>query len=132
MAHTAGAPDLNIEVFIETVDRAAQCLAQVVATLAGWRRIHNHIDSQWDYLARPLFRLPEHQRQWDSQTVVNIHLVDNRQVEIVLNNRLHDVPGKIGAALNLGHWASAPAFVGRFEIFAATDGKRRNHIQTEC
>ena len=63
--------------------------------------------------------------------MVDVHFVDHGQVEVILNNRLHDVPGEVRVPLDVRHRARPPAFVGGFELLSATNGKRRKQVKAE-
>ena len=76
-------------------------------------------------------RLPAHQTQGHGQAMVDIHLVDDGQVEIVLDHRLRDMRRQFGMTDHGGHWPRTPAFVGRRVTGSGADRKGRDHVQTE-
>jgi hypothetical protein len=55
--------------------------------------------------------LTEHQRQRHGQTVIDVHPVDDREIEILLDHGLRDVRRKLRAALDGRHGARPPALV---------------------
>ena len=63
--------------------------------------------------------------------MIDIHLVDGRQIEIVLNHRLGDMTGKVRMALDRRHRARSPPFVGGMERRRAADREGRNKLEAE-
>ena len=94
----AGAEDHDPVVARVRVDRTPDRLAEPVAPVAGGRRVLDDVDGERDHLARPRLGLPEGDRQRHRETVVDLHLVDEREVELVEDQRLGEVPGQLGVA----------------------------------
>src|ERR1700689_5879988 len=111
--HAAGAPYLHVQILIEAVDRAADCLTELVAAIARWWRVLHHVDREWYHSARPCLRLSEHQRQRHRQPVIDIHVVDDREVEVLLNHRLRDVARELGMSQDPRDRPRAPPFLPR-------------------
>src|SRR5215213_31527 len=116
MAHPASTPDLNVERFVVALDCLADRLAQHVTTSAGGCRVLHHIYGKRDYWTRPCLRLAAHQAQRHRQSVVDIHLVYDGQIEVVLDHGLRDVRGEFRMTDDLGHGTRAPTLVGRHEL----------------
>ena len=103
MAHAAGAPDVNIQVGVITVDGAANGLTQLKTTATRGHGILNHVHRKGNDRARPgnggrlgarrYFRHggAAHQRQRHGEPVVHRHFVHDGQVKIVLNHALRNV-----------------------------------------
>ena len=53
--------------------------------------------------------------------MIDIHLIDDRHVEIIQDQALRDMPGEVGVAFHVGHLAWAPALVRRLVELAAAD-----------
>ena len=132
MAHPAGTPDLNIERLVEGVDRLADRLAEHVATPARGRRILHDVDRKRDHRTWPCLRLAAHQAQRHRQAVVDVHLVDDREIEVVLDHRLRNMSGELRMADYFRHGARAPTLVGRREFRCGADCKRRDYVEAEC
>src|ERR1700721_499550 len=91
MAHSSGTPNLYGEIFVERINRAANALANLETPLTRRRRILDDIHRERNYPARPVLRLAEHLRERHGQTMIDVHPIDDGQVEILLNDRLRDV-----------------------------------------
>ena len=63
--------------------------------------------------------------------MIDIHLVDDRHVELVEDQALRDMPGQIGMAFDVWHFPRSPAFVGRSVAFAAADCECGNDLHVE-
>src|SRR3546814_5925102 len=74
---------------------------------------------------------PEHHRQWNGQTVIDVHLVDDGHVEIVKDQALRDVPSEVGVPFHIGNRARAPAFVGGLVALATPYREGRNDVRIE-
>ncbi len=131
VAHAAGAPDLHLQIGVERIDGAADRLAELVAAIARRRRVLHDVDRERNHLARPRLRLAEHQRQRHGEAVIDVHPIDDREVEIGLDHRLRDVLGELRMPLDDRHRPRAPAFVGRLELLRAADRERRNDVEAE-
>ena len=131
MTHSARAPHLHVEIIIERLDRGAQRLAELVAAIAGGRRVLHDVDRERNDPAGPRGGLPEHQRQRHRQAVVDVHLVDDRQVKIALDHRLRDVGRELGMSLDDRHRSRPPALVGGRKALGAADCERRDDIEAE-
>src|SRR5450759_295679 len=131
VAHAAGAPDLHVERFVVGLDGLADRLAEHVAAPARGRRILHDIDRERNHRARPRLRLAAHQAQRHGEAVVDVHLVDDGQIEIVLDHRLRDVRRELRMANHLGHRTRTPALVGRREFGRGADREGRNHLEAE-
>ncbi len=88
----------TFERLVVGLDRAADRLAELEAASARRHRVLHHVDGERDHRARPGVGLAEHQRQRHREAVVDVHLVDDRQVEVLLDHRLGDVRGQLGMA----------------------------------
>ena len=76
-------------------------------------------------------RLAAQQAERHGEAVVDLHLVDNRQIEVVLNHAVRDVRGERGMADHRRARAAAPTFVGRFELRGGADRERRDDVEAE-
>jgi hypothetical protein len=63
--------------------------------------------------------------------VIDVHLVDDRHVELVEDRRLRDVPRELGVTLDDRDRARAPALVGRRERLGASDRERWDDLERE-
>jgi hypothetical protein len=63
--------------------------------------------------------------------VVDVHLVDDGQVEVVLDDAVGDVRGQLRVADDLGDGAGAPPLVGGLELGGGADGEGGNEVQAE-
>jgi hypothetical protein len=135
VAHATGAPDVHVEVVVIALHRLADGLPEHEAAPAGRHRVLHHIDRERNHRAGPgvLLRvqLAAHQRQRHGEAVVHVHLVDDGEVEVLLDDRLGDVRGQVRMADDGGHRARAPALVGRLKLRRGADGKGGNHLQAE-
>jgi hypothetical protein len=95
------------------------------------RRVLHHVDGKRDHRAGPRLRLAAHQAHRHREAVVDIHLVDDGEIEIVLDHRLRDVARQLRMADQLGHRARAPALVGDREFGRGADRKGRDDIEAE-
>src|SRR5262245_54660470 len=131
MAHAAGAPDLHVERLVIGLDRLADRLPQHEAAPARRRRILHDIDRERDDRAWPGLRLAEHQAERHGQAVVDVHLVDDGEIEIILDHRLRDMRGELGMTDHLRHRARSPTLVGRVEFGGRADREGRDEIEAE-
>ena len=99
--------------------------------MTGRRRVLDHVDAERDDPARPLRRLAEHDRQRHGEPVVDRHLVDEGEVELVDDERLGEVPGQFRMALHDGHGAGAVALVGGRELVGQPEGEGGDDLQRE-
>ncbi len=127
----AGAEDHDLEVFGIGFDRLPQRLAEHVAAMPGRWRIHHHVDRERNDLERPLLvwsLLAAQEIERDRQSVIDLHLVDDGDVEFVEDHRLRDMRGERRVALDHRHRARTPALVGGRELRRAAERERRNEI----
>ena len=91
--------------------------------------VHHHVDGKRDHRTRPFGRRPEHQVERHRETMVDLHLVDDGEVETVEDHRLGDVGSQRRMALDHRHRARAPAFVGgrKFRRAAECEGRDQVH-----
>ncbi len=130
----AGAEDHDLEVLRIGFDRLPDRLAEHVAAVPGRRRIHHHVDRERDDLERPFAArrdLAAQEVERHRQPVVDLHLVDDGEVEFVEDHRLRDVRGKRGIALHHRHRARPPALVGRRKLSRAAEREGRYEIDRE-
>jgi len=66
-----------------------------------------------------------------SQAVVDLHLVDDGEVELVQDDRLGDMRGELGMALDHRHRARPPPFVGGRELGRAAEREGRHDLDRE-
>jgi hypothetical protein len=66
------------------------------------------------------------------QPVIDVHVVHDRQVELVEHQLLGHVGGKLGMADDHGYGPCAPALVRRLELLRAAERERRHHIQHQA
>src|SRR5665647_728013 len=110
VAHATRPPDLHVQRFtVPLVEGAADGLAELVAAASGRDGVLHHVHGQRDHPARPRLDVAEQQRQGHGQAVVDDHLVDEREVEVVHDHRLRDVGRQLGEALHVGDRAGAVA-----------------------
>ena len=92
-------------------------------------------DGKRDHRARPgvfdRVQRAAHQRQGHCQAVVHVHLVDDGQVKVLLNDRLRDVAGQLGMAFDHRHRARPPAFISGLVLGCGADGEGRNQVGAE-
>ena len=131
VAHAAGAPDLHIQVFVEAFHGLANGATQRQAASARWHGIQHHVHGHRNDLHWPGFGLAEHDRQRHGETVVHVHLVDDGEVEVLLDDRVCNMRSEGGMAFHYGHRTRTPAFIGRLEAGGATNGKRGNDVEAE-
>ena len=112
-------------------DRLADRLAEHEAAVAGRRRILHHVDRERDHRARPFLRRAEHQVERHGEAVVDLHLVAQRQIELVEDHRLRDVRGELGMALHHRHRTRAPALVGDREFRRGAEREGRDDLHRE-
>src|SRR5215831_20964896 len=131
MAHAPGAPDLDLERLVVALDGAADRLAEREATRPRGNRVLHDVDRKRNHRARPGVGLAAHEAQRDRQTVVDIHLVDDGEVEVLLDDRLGDMSGELGMPDHLWHRPRAPSFVGRYVVRRRANGDGRDQIEAE-
>src|SRR5579864_6343955 len=95
MRHAASAENHHAQIPIEAVDRLADRLAEHEAAMPGRRRILNDIDTERDDLEGPFLGLTAEQRQGHGEPVIDLHLVDDGEIEFIENDRLRDMPSEI-------------------------------------
>lgn len=127
--HAAGAEDHHAQVFVERLHRAADGLAELQAAGAGGRRILHDVDRQRNDRAGPSLHLTEGQRQRHGQAVVDLHLIDDGDVEFIENERLRHAPRQLRRAQHWRHRAAAHAFVGDVEPGGAAQREGRDQLQ---
>src|SRR6185437_11221948 len=131
VGHSARTENDDAQILREGLHRLFDGLAEVVAAVTRRRRILNDIDRQGNNLARPLRRLTEHQGERYGQAVVDIHLVDDGQIELIQNHGLRDMARQHRIAFDHRHRARAPAFVRRPEFLSTTECEGRNELERE-
>ncbi len=131
MAHAAGAPDLHVERLVIGLDRLADRLAEHVAAPARGNRILHDVDGEWNHRAWPGLRLAAHQAHRHRQAVVDLHPVDDGEIEIILDHGLRDMRRELRMADHLGHRTRAPALVGYRKLGRGADRKGRDDIEAE-
>src|SRR5215469_2746929 len=122
MAHAPGAPDLDLERLVVALDGAADRLAEREAARPRGNWVLHDVDRKRNHPARPSVGLAAYEAQRDRQTVVDIHLVDDGEVEVLLDDRVSDMGGELGMAEHLRHRPWAPSFVGRRVFHRRADG----------
>ena len=120
VAHSPGTPYLDIEVVREALHRFFEGRAEGVATRPRRRRVLNDVNRQWNDPCRPSGRSAKHQRERNCQAMIDIHLVGDGDVELIEDQRLGDVPAKIGSAFHNRDRTRAPAFIRRLELLSAS------------
>jgi hypothetical protein len=96
----------TFSVFVKRLDGAADGLTQLEAAPARGHRVLHHVDRKRNHRAGPgAFGRAEHQVQRHGQAMVHVHLVDDGEVEVLLDDRLRDVRGQFRVAHDLGHRA---------------------------
>jgi hypothetical protein len=109
-------------------DRAAERLAELVAACRRRQRVldrvHGDRHAADDALAAPEQRVRHRER------VIDAHLLARRDVELVGDERLDDVPRKLGVAGIGRQRRKAPAFVGVL-IFGRRADRERGQIVEE-
>src|SRR6266849_3220826 len=63
MTHSAGPPDVDVQIFIEGIHRPANRLAELIAAIARRGRVRDHVDGKWYDAAWPGIGLTAQQRQ---------------------------------------------------------------------
>ena len=64
--------------------------------------------------------------------MIDLHLVDDGEVELVEDDRLRDMRGELGMPLHHRHRPRAPAFVGGRKFRRAAERESRDHLDREC
>src|ERR1035438_3454844 len=131
VAHAAGAPDVDREVFAEARRGPADRLAQAVAAVTGRRRVLHHVHGERNDLHRPLVGLAVDQGQRDGEAVVHVELVHQGEVELVEDERLRQVGSQIGTAADDRYRAGAVPFVGRRELVGAAEREGGDYLRCE-
>ena len=98
---------------------------------AGRHRVLHDIDRERNDRTRPRVGLAAHQRQRHRQAMIDIHSVDDGEIEIVLDHRLRDVRRQLRMPFHDRHRPRPPAFIGGCELRRAADGEGRNEIEAE-
>ena len=73
----------------------------------------------------------EHQRQRHGESVIDVHLVHQREIELLEHHAVRDVPGELRVPLHDGNAARSPAFVGRRERIGAAEREGGHDIERE-
>ena len=131
VAHAAGAPDLHVEVLVVALDGTAQRPAQLQAAAPGRDGVLHDVDNQRDDRARPRVGLPEHDRQRHGAAVVDTHVVDEGQVEVLADDRVRDVRRQRRMPDHRRHRPGAPALVGRLVLWRHAEREGRHHLEAE-
>ncbi len=106
-------------------------LPQPEAAPPGGCGVLHHVHAQRDHAAGPRIRLPVHHRQRDGEPVIDGHLVDDREVELVEDQRLGQVPRQLRMARHRRDGPGPVPLVGRIESRRHTDGEGGDHFQGE-
>ncbi len=128
---STGAEDHDALVARIRIDRPPDRLAEAVAAVAGGRRVLHDVDGERDHLARPRLGLSEGDRERHGQTVVDLHLVDEREVELVEDQRLGEMPRQLGVAHHFGHRPASEPFVGDPEALRHAEREGRDQLERE-
>src|SRR4051812_28834507 len=120
--HPAGAEDHDPQVLVERFDGLADRPSQHVAAVSGRHRVDHDVDGERNDGTGPLARLAEHQGERYGEAVVDLHLVDDGEIEFVEDDRLHDMRGELGMAFHRRHLARPPSLVRDRELRRAAHG----------
>src|SRR6185436_11842081 len=96
VAHAARSPDLDPQRLVVPLDRFANRPAQLEAAAARGDGVMHDVDGERNHATGPGRRLAAHQAERHRQAVVDVHLVDDGQVEVVLDHAVRDVRGELG------------------------------------
>src|SRR5581483_8913395 len=94
-------------------------------------RVHHDVDGERDDPERPLLvgvELAAEEIERHREPVIDLHLVDDGEIELVEDDRLRDVRGEFGMALDHRHRARAPALVGGREFGRTAERERRDQV----
>ena len=80
----------------------------------------------------PCLRLAADERQRDGEAVVDVHLIHDRQVELIIHKRFRDVPRKWRMALHDRDMPGPISLVSGIELLGATDRKSRRIFEREA
>ena len=128
--HAAGAEDDDAQILRERLDGAPERLAEVAAAVARRRRELHDIHGQRNDPAGPFLRLAEHQGERHGQAMIDVHLVDDREIELVEDDRLRDMTGQHGMPDDGRHRPRTPAFVRRRKLRRTTQRECRNDVRS--
>src|SRR5579862_9962212 len=118
VGESAGADDRDLEILGVALDRLAQRLAEIEATLCRGNRELEHSDLQRNDRSGPLRFVRPDERKWREAAVVESLRLKVRQVELIGNETLGDVTRECGMPLDRRQPARTAAFIGRPEAFA--------------
>jgi hypothetical protein len=76
----------------------------------------------------PFLRRAEQEVHWHREAVIDLHLVADRQVELVEDHRLRDVRRQFGVPLHHRHRARTPTFIRRRKFLRTSQRKGRNDL----
>ncbi len=74
---------------------------------------------------------PNRRVHWDREAVIDLHLVDDGEVELVQNDRLGDMRRELGMALHHRYRTRPPAFVRGRKLGGAAEREGRNDLDRE-
>jgi hypothetical protein len=92
------------------------------------------VGGERNHLEGPLFArvaLAAQEIERHGQPVVDLHLVDDGDVELVEDQRLRDMGGEFRVALDDRHRARTPALVGRRKLGCTAERKCRDQVDRE-
>src|SRR4051812_3164694 len=92
MRHASGADHHHVHVGVERFHCFANRLAELEAALSSRGRILDDVYADWNNLEGPRVDVAADQGEWHGQSMINGHIVCNRHVEFVEDERLSDMP----------------------------------------
>jgi hypothetical protein len=127
----AGADHHHTRIGVPGLDGAADGLAKLEAARRGRQReLHGvHADRHGAHRAGMLPGPEQFQRQ--RERVVDQHFLAGDDVELILDQRVDHVPGKILVALVRRQGGDAPAFVGIAVLGGGADSEGRHLVEEE-
>src|ERR1700733_14799621 len=134
MRQPAGPKDHHSEIVRKRLHRLLDGAAEHEAAMPGWRRIHHHVDREWNHRARPvriLVDFAEQQVHRHGHAVIDVHLVADGEIEFVEDDGLRDMRGKRRMTLDHRHRPRSPAFVGWRKFRGAAEREGRDHLHRE-
>src|SRR5262249_31331372 len=111
MAHATRTPYLHIQRLVIAFHCFPYRVSEVEAAATRWCWIQDNIDRKGNNLARPRIAAAENQRQRHSAPMVHVHLVDDGEIEIVLNDRLGNMRSKFRMTDQAGYGPRPPTFI---------------------
>jgi len=122
----------DTEVFGIGLDRAPYRLAELVAAQRRRQRVLQHVDRDRDEGAGPVGLVGPQQRQGRIHAMVEGALLEDREVELVVHQRIDEMGGKARMPLDPRQRALARALVGDLEFRARAEREGGIKVEEEA